>query len=395
MKLKQNIFLLSAVRTAIGNFGGIFKDIPATQLGVIVAKEAIRRAGIDKSDIQEEIFGQCMPRSDELNIARSISLLTGIPYTVPGVTIQRQCASSMEAIVIGAQKIIAGEIEVALIGGVETMSRVPYVLKDYRFGKRLWDGVVTDALTEGLKDPIGHFHMGITAENLAEEFNITREEQDLIAYHSHRRAIEAIKSGKFRDEIVPVEITKKDKKIIADTDEHPREDTTLEKLASLKPVFKPDGTVTAGNSAGINDGASAVIIASEKFVEKKGLKPIARLIGHAVSGVEPHRMGIGPVPAVKKLLKDTGYTLSDIELIELNEAFAAQYLACEKLLGLNREITNVNGSGIALVHPVGATGCRLVVTLIHEMRRRKVKLGLATLCVGGGMGKATLWECIL
>lgn len=395
MKLKTNIYLLSGVRTAIGKFGGVFKDSSALELGVKVAKEAIKRAEITEEEIQEVIFGHCMPRSDELNIARSIGLACGIPYRVPGITIQRQCASSMEAIVIGAQKIVAGEIEVALVGGVETMSRVPYVLKDYRFGKRLWDGVVTDALIEGLKDPIGHFHMGITAENLAEEFNISREEQDYLAYLSHKRAIEAIKKGKFKEEIVAMEVvTEGGNKIIVDRDEHPREDTTLERLALLKPVFKDGGTVTAGNSAGINDGAAAVVIASERFVEKRGVKPIARLVGHAVSGVEPERMGLGPVFAINKLLGDTGCSLSDIELIELNEAFAAQYLACERLLNLDRSITNVNGSGISLGHPVGATGCRLVVTLVHEMIKRGAKLGLAALCVGGGMGKATLWELV-
>jgi len=257
----------------------------------------------------------------------------------------------------------------------------------------MWDGKATDMLTEGLNDPIGHFHMGITAENLAEEFHLTREEQDELALTSQNRAIAAIDEGRFKDEIVPVvKKGRKGEEIALDQDEHPRRGTTMEKLAKLKPAFRKDGTVTAGNASGINDGAAATVLASERFAEKHGMKPLAYIVGHQVAGVEPERMGYGPVPAIRKLLERQKLSISDIELIELNEAFAAQYLACEKSLGLDRSITNVNGSGIALGHPVGATGCRIVVTLLHEMQHRNLHRGIAALCVGGGMGKAMMIE---
>jgi acetyl-CoA C-acetyltransferase len=283
---------------------------------------------------------------------------------------------------------------VVLAGGVENMSRVPYLLKDHRTGGRMGNGEITDMLTEGLTDPIGHFHMGMTAENLAAEFNISREEQDELAFTSQSRAVQAIDAGVFKEEIVPVEVVGKRGKppTVCDTDEHPRRDATVESLAKLRPAFKKDGTVTAGNASGINDGAAMMVIASSEYVEKSGLKPLAWIVDHQVAGVEPERMGFGPVPAVRMLLERNGLTLDDIDLVELNEAFAAQYLACEKGLGLNREITNVYGSGIALGHPVGATGCRITTTLVYEMRRRGAKRGIATLCVGGGMGKALLVE---
>jgi acetyl-CoA C-acetyltransferase len=291
------------------------------------------------------------------------------------------------------QQIQTGESEVVLAGGVENMSRVPYAVYDMRWGKRMWNATMTDMLTEGLEDPLGHYHMGVTAENLAEEFDISRQEQDELALTSQTRAIAAIDEGRFKEEIVPVEIPQRkgDPKVI-DTDEHPRRGTTLESLAKLKAVFKKGGTVTAGNASGINDGGAAMVVASAEWAKEKGLSPLARIVDHQVAAVEPERMGFGPVPAVRKLLERTGRSLSDIGLVELNEAFAAQYLACEKALELDRSITNVNGSGIALGHPVGATGCRIMVTLLHEMQRRDLKVGLATLCVGGGMGKATLIE---
>jgi acetyl-CoA C-acetyltransferase len=386
----KKVVIVSAVRTAIGSFGGIFKDIPAMDLGVVVAQEAIRRAGIEKKDIQDVIVGHCFMRTDEINIARCISLKSGIPFTTPAVTIQRQCSSSMQALVFGAQQIMTGENDIVLVGGVENMSRIPYALKTARWGTRLRHSELTDMLWEGLTDPLTGQIMGITAENLAEKYKITREEQDEVAYLSHKRAIAAIDAGKFKDEIVPVvQKTKKGDKIL-DTDEHPRRDVSLESLAKLPPAFKENGTVTAGNSSGINDGAAAAVIMSEEKAKELGIKPLAEIVSYAVAGVEPELMGYGPVPATQKALKRANLTLKDIGLIELNEAFAAQYLACEKLLGLNREITNVNGSGIALGHPVGCTGLRIVVSLIYEMKRRGVELGLATLCVGGGMGKAVI-----
>ena len=389
----KDVVILGAVRTAIGTFGGMFKNVSSVDLGVAAVKEVVKRSKIDPQDLDDVIIGNCMMRTDEINPARCISLSAGIPFTTPAFTIQRQCASGMQAVVSGVQQIQTGESNLVLAGGVENMSRVPYVLKDLRWGKRMWNGEATDCLTEGLEDPLGHYHMGVTAENLAEEFGISREEQDLLALTSQQRAVAAIDEGKFVDEIVPVEILHKRKPPkVCDTDEHPRREATLESLGKLKTVFKKNGTVTAGNASGINDGAAAMIIASRSWAEERGLEWRARIVDHQVAAVEPERMGFGPVPAVNKLLARIKLELAEIDLIEVNEAFAAQYIACEKALGLDREITNVNGSGIALGHPVGATGCRIMVTLLHEMERRGSKRGLATLCVGGGMGKATLIE---
>ena len=386
----KKVVIVSAVRTAIGSFGGMFKDIPAMELGVVAAQEAIKRAGIEKKDIQDVIVGHCFMRTDEINIARCISLKSGIPFTTPAVTIQRQCSSSMQALVFGAQQIMTGENDIVLIGGVENMSRIPYVLKTARWGTRLRHSELTDMLWEGLTDPLTGQIMGITAENLAEKYKISREEQDEIAFLSNKRAVAAIDAGRFKPEIVPVvQKSKKGDKIL-DTDEHPKRDVSLESLSKLPTTFKEKGTVTAGNSSGINDGAAFAVIMSEEKAKALGIKPLAEIVSHGVAGVEPELMGYGPVPATQKALQRANMTLKDIELIELNEAFAAQYLACEKLLGLNREITNVNGSGIALGHPVGCTGLRIVVSLIYEMKRRGVEIGLATLCVGGGMGKAII-----
>jgi acetyl-CoA C-acetyltransferase len=390
----RDVFILEGCRTAIGSFGGMYLKLRASDLGVIAAKEAIRRNNVPVEVFDDVIVGNCMMTSDEINIARVISLQAGIPFTVPGVTIQRQCSSSMQAMVFAAQQIQTGESDLVLVGGVESMTHTPYVLKNARFGYRLRHGELTDFLWEGLTDPIGKFGMGITAENLAEKYNISREEQDELACTSHTRAWAATQAGKFKDEIVPVEISGKNGKKILETDEHIRQDITQEQLAKLKPAFKKDGTVTAGNSSGINDAAAFTIVASEEKIKELNLKPSARLVAHAVAGVEPELMGYGPVPATKKALARAGWKLDDVELIELNEAFAAQYLACEKLLELDRGITNVNGSGIALGHPVGATGIRIVISLIHEMKRQNLKKGLATLCVGGGMGKAVLVETV-
>jgi len=389
----KDVVIVSGCRTAIGTFGGMFKDVPAVELGATVLSEAIRRAGIEPGQVDQVIYGCCMMRSDELNVTRTVLLRAGLPFTVPGMTIQRQCASGMQAIVCGFQQIQLGESEIVAVGGVENMSRIPYVIYDMRWGARLFSKEATDFLTHGLEDPIHHIHMGITAENLAEKHDISREAQDELAYTSQTRAVAAIREGRFKDEIVPVEVKgRKGKVTVCDTDEHPRADTTPEILAKLTPAFKKNGTVTAGNSSGINDGAACLIIMSAEKAASLGLKPLARIVDHQVAAVEPELMGYGPVPAVKKLLERRRMKLGDIQLIEVNEAFAAQYLACEKLLGLNREITNVNGSGIALGHPVGATGARITITLLYEMRRRGLKTGLATLCVGGGMGKALLIE---
>lgn len=391
----NEVWIISGVRTPIGSFGGSLKDVSAWDLGTIAAKEAIKRAGVDPAEFGDVLVGNCMMRSDEINVARCIGLSAGVPVTVPATTIQRQCSSSMQALVFGAQQIMLDDHQAALIGGVENMSRVPYALYDMRFGARMFDVKATDTLTQGLTDPIHHIMMGITAENLAEKYNISREEQDELACLSHNRAEAAIKAGRFKDEIIPVPVPQRkgDPKIF-DTDEHLRYGLTVADLARLKPAFKKDGTVTAGNSSGLNDGGSAAVIMSKKRALELGLKPMARLVSHGVAGVEPELMGYGPVPAIKKALKKAKMELSDIELFEINEAFAAQYLACEKLLDLNRDITNVNGSGCALGHPVGCTGLRITLSLIYEMEKRNLTTGLASLCVGGGMGKAVIIERI-
>ena len=390
----KDVFIVEPVRTAIGGFGGMFKNMMGSDLAVPPVKACIEQAGIDPGDLDDVIFGNCFMRSDDINIARVILLKAGIPWHVPGVTVQRQCSSSMQAAVYAAQQIQTGCMEMILVGGVEAMSQTPYMLKDVRWGKRMQHGEMTDCLWEGLSDPNTGMIMGMTAENLAQKHDISREEQDVIALRSNLNAAKATEDGRFAEEIVPVVVKTRRGEKIFDKDEHFRGDITMEDLTKLRPVFKKDGTVTAANSSGINDGAAAALICSEDAVKKHGLRPMARLVDHAVAAVEPELMGYGPVPATRKALDRAGMTLADIDLIELNEAFAAQYLACEKLLELNRDITNVNGSGVGLGHPVGATGLRIVVSLLHEMRRRGVSKGLASLCVGGGMGKTTIWEMV-
>ncbi len=392
----NDVVIVSAVRTAIGDFGGILKDVSATDLGVTVAKAAIQRAGIDPAQLGDVLVGNCMMRTDEINIARCIALKTGVPVEVPAATIQRQCSSSMQALVFAAQQIWLGENDAVLVGGVESMSNVPFVLKDMRWGARMRHVEATDALWEGLTDPLHGIHMGVTAENIAAKYGITREAQDEVAALSHQRAAAARDSGRNADEIVPVLVPQRRGEPLAiDKDEHPRAETTMASLAKLKPVFKKDGgTVTAGNASGLNDGASAAVVTSARKARELGLKPLARLVSHAVAGVDPLYMGIGPVPATKKALERAGLTLAQMDVVECNEAFAAQYLGCERLLELDRAKTNLNGSGIGLGHPVGATGLRLVVSLLHELRRRDGRYGLATLCVGGGMGKAVVIELV-
>ena len=392
----RDVVIVSMARTAIGSFGGSLKDTKATTLGVTAVKEAIKRSGLeDLSLIDDVLMGNCMMRTDEINVARCIGLQSGIPFTTPAATIQRQCSSGMQAVVFGAQKIWLEEDEIVVAGGVEWMSGVPYVLYNMRWGARQFDVKATDALFEGLTDPLQGMLMGITAENLAEKYNITREEQDELALLSQTRALAAIDNGWFKDEIVPVEIKqRKGDPIIFDTDEHPRRAATQESLAKLRPAFKKDGTVTAGNSSGLNDGAAAMVLMSADKAKELGLKPLAKIVAHTVAGVEPELMGYGPVPAINKLLKKTGLTKADIDLFEINEAFAAQYLACEKLLELDRENTNIVGSGIALGHPVGATGARLMISMIHQLKRLGKQRGISSLCVGGGMGKAILVENI-
>lgn len=395
----NDVVVVSACRTPIGSFGQSLKDVKAYELAALVMKEALRRAQIEGGALSDVIFGNCLMGSDEANVARTAALKAGIPVEVPATSVQRQCASGMTAVVFGSQQLIAGDSDIVLAGGVESMSNAPYVLWKARWGLRLTHSELTDAMWELLHSGSGllgePYIMGQTAENLAEKYSISREEQDQVAYESHKKAAAAIDSGRFKDEIVPVPIPqKKGEPKLFENDEHVRRDVTLESLAALKPAFKKNGTVTAGNASGINDGAAALVITTAKRAQELGIKPLARIAANAFAGVEPHLMGYGPVPAVTKLLKKTGKKLDDIDLIELNEAFVAQYLACEKGLGLDRSKVNVNGSGIALGHPVGCTGARIIVSLIYEMKKRNAKWGIATLCVGGGMGGAVLVENI-
>lgn len=390
--LREDVVIVSARRTAIGDFGGCFRDLPSLALARAVVEEVVFDAGLDKRQIDEVIFGNCNQRTDEPNIARCIALTTGMPVETTGFTIQRQCSSAMQAIASAYQEIILGDAEIIVAGGVESMSTAPYLLKEARWGQRLQHGEMTDALWEMLMDPVHKIMMGETAERLADKYGISREEQDEIAFRSHINAIAAIDAGRFKEEIVSITVKGRKGDTVVDTDEHPRRDISLETLARLRPTFRREGTVTAGNSSGLNDGAAAVVVMPARRAAELGLKPMGRIVSYAWAGVEPDLMGYGPVPAVRKAMQKAGMTLDQMELIELNEAFAAQYLACEKQLELNRDIVNVNGSGVGLGHPVGCTGARIVVTLLHEMARRNLKLGLATLCVGGGMGMALILE---
>ncbi|GEC91168.1 MULTISPECIES: acetyl-CoA C-acetyltransferase [Brevibacillus] len=388
----EQVVIAAAGRTPIGTFGGVLKDVSARKLAETVIRGVMARSGLEASQINEVILGNCIQRTDEPNIARVAALDAGLGKEVTGFTIQRQCASGMQAIVSGASQILLGDSEIVLAGGVESMSNAPYVLKNARWGKRLTHGEMTDAMWELLTDPHHQILMGETAERLVDIYGITREESDEIALRSQQNAIRAIDSGLFAEEIIGVPIQKRTEEIIVTEDEFPRRGVTLESLAKLRPSFRDNGTVTPGNASGLNDGASAAVLMKEGKARELGIEPLGRIVSWAVAGVEPDLMGYGPVPAVKRALAKAGLTLADIELIEVNEAFAAQYLAVEKLLELPREITNVNGSGIALGHPVGSTGCRIVVTLLHEMKRRQLKRGLAALCVGGGMGMAMVVE---
>ena len=389
----RDVYIMSGARTAIADFGGSLKDFLGHQLAVFPMEEALKRAKISKENVEEVILGHCIQRTDEPNTARTAALKMGIPVTVPAFTVQRQCSSAMQAVASGAQMIQLGLADVVLAGGVEMMSSAPYMLKTTRWGQRLQHGQLSDAVWDLLTDPLNGMLMGLATEGLAEKYKITREEQDEVSFRSHKNAAKAIAEGRFKEEIIPVPIPqRKGPPKMFDTDEHPRKDLTMEDLAKLQPVFKKGGTVTAGNSSGINDGASAVVLMSGAKVQKLGLKPIARIVAYAWAALEPEFFGYGPVPATQKALQRANLTLQDMELIEVNEAFAGQYMACEKGLGLKREIVNVNGSGIALGHPVGSTGARIIITLLYEMARRGLKMGLATLCVGGGMGMTTIVE---
>lgn len=388
----RNVVITSAVRTPVGTFGGALKDLLPTDLIVPVLKEAAERSGLQSGDVNEVILGHCIQRTDEPNTARTAALLAGFGDTTTGFTVQRQCASGMQAIISAALQIASGMSDIVIAGGVEAMSSSPYVLKQHRWGARMQHGQVTDTVWEILEDPIHHIMMGETAENLAEIHSITREEQDEVALLSHKRALHAIENGYFDSQIVPITVKTRKGEVTVAKDENPRADLTAEKLSSLKPVFRKGGTVTAGNSSSLNDGGAALVLMPEELALERGLKPLAKIAGFSVAGVDPKVMGRGPVPAVKNGLASVNWSLEEADLIEVNEAFAAQYLAVERELGLNREKVNVNGSGISLGHPIGCTGARLVVSLVHELKRRGGHKGIASLCVGGGMGATVFVE---
>lgn len=392
----DDVVIIDGARTAFGSLSGGLKSVTATDLGAVVAKEALGRSEVDPGLIDHVIFGNVVQTcKDAPYVARHIGLSVGVPIEVPGLTVNRLCASGLEAAVVGAQQLLLGESSIVLVGGTENMTQCPHVIRGSRDGFRLGNAEVEDYILVALTDQWNGLTMGLTAENLAEMYDISREEQDEFAYRSHSLAAEARENGRFAEEIVGVEVKgRKGKTIIVDRDEHIRAEASVEDLGALRLVFKKDGTVTAGNSCGINDGAAALVMTTAKKAKDTGLRPLGRLISWANVGVDPDIMGIGPVEASRKALKRAGMKLEDMDLIEINEAFAAQYLACERELGLDRDKVNVNGGAIALGHPVGASGARITLTLLYELKRRGLKHGLSTLCVGGGMGIAAVWECL-
>ncbi len=393
MALRQAV-VVGAVRTAIGAFGGSLSNISASRLGTTVIKESVRRAGIDVSLVDEVIMGNVLGAGQGQNIARQAALHAGIPVEVPCTSVNKVCGSGLRSVVMAAQAISAGDADVIVAGGTENMNMAPYVLPKARSGYRMGHGEIVDSMVfDGLWCIFGDTHMGVTAENVAVKWKITREEQDAYGARSQNRAEEAIRSGRFKDEIVPFEVPqRRGEPVVFDQDEHPRFGTTPEKLARLRPAFKKDGTVTAGNASGINDGAAAVVVMAAEKAEKLGIEPIAAIRAYASAGVGPEIMGTGPVPATLKALKKAGLSIENIDLIELNEAFASTTLAGIEELKLDTSIVNVNGGAIALGHPIGASGTRMLVTLLHEMKRRDAKKGLATMCIGGGMGIAVIVE---
>lgn len=390
----KRVAIVSAVRTAVGSFQGSLATVPAVDLGAVVIKEALSRAGLQGEDVDEVMMGNVLQAGLGQNPARQAAIKAGIPVEVPAITINKVCGSGLRSVSLAAQAIRAGEAEIAVAGGMESMSLAPYVLAKARTGYRMGDDKLVDAMIrDGLWCAMTDVHMGITAENIAERFGISREEQDQFALASQQKACKAIEEGRFEEEIVPVEIPqRKGDPIIFKVDEHPRPGTTLEKLAALRPAFKKDGTVTAGNASGINDGACALVLVAEDKAEKMGLEPLAYVLAGASAGVEPSIMGTGPIPATRKALAKAGLSIGDMDLIEANEAFAAQALAVAKELELPEEKVNVNGGAIALGHPIGASGARILTTLLYELKRREGRYGLATLCIGGGQGVALIVE---
>ena len=391
----RNVVITAACRTPIGTLGGQFKDLTALDLSIPVMQELVKRAGIDPVIIDDVIWGCNYQRTyKENNLARVALVKAGLPETVPGITLHRNCTSSMSSIQFGFYQIMAGEADCIMAGGADSMSTAPHMVYGARFGKKFGNFEMRDSMWDSLTNLGVGPAMGITAENVAEKYNVSREDMDAFSLRSQQRAVKAIDEGKFKDEIVPITIKTKKGEKVYDTDEYPRRDSSLEKLAALKPSFKEDGRVTAGNASGMNDAASGVLLMSEEKAKECGAPIMARIVATATTGVSPDYMGIGPISATQKALKKAGLSIGDMDLFEINEAFAAQAIACARELGIDEEKLNVNGSGISLGHPVGATGSRLVVTLINELKKRGGKYGLATLCAGGGMGTAVIVEMV-
>lgn len=391
---RAEVVIVSATRTALGTFNGSLKGVSAIDLGAVVIKEALKKAGVEASAVDEIIMGNVLQAGLGQNPARQAAIKAGVPESVSSMTINKVCGSGLKAVHLATQAIVAGDADIIVAGGMENMSQAPYILKGARDGFKMGNTTLYDSLIDdGLTCAFNQYHMGVTAENLCDKYEISREEQDLFAAESQEKATQAIEAGRFKDEIVPVEIPqRKGEPIIFDQDEHPKKGTTAEKLGKLRPAFRKEGSVTAGNASGINDGAAAVVVMSKQKAEELGIKPLVTIKGNANAGVDPSIMGIGPVEAVKKALTKANISMEELELIEANEAFAAQSLAVDRELNFKKDILNVNGGAIALGHPIGASGARILVTLIHEMQKRQAKKGLATLCIGGGQGVATVIE---
>lgn len=391
----KEVVIVSAVRTAIGNFNGALASVAAADLGALTIKAAVEKTGIAADTIDEVIFGNVLQAGLGQNPARQAAIKAGVPYEVPSYTVNKVCGSGLKTVNLAAQSIMTGDADIVVAGGMENMSQAPYVLDKARWGLRMGNAKLTDIMiNDGLWCAFNDYHMGITAENVAAQYHISREDQDEVAAQSQAKALKAIETGLFKTEICPVSIESRKGTVIFDTDEFPKAGTTTQSLSGLKPAFKKDGTVTAGNASGINDGAAALVLMSADKASALGLKPLARIRSFASGGVDPSIMGMGPVPATRKALKIAGLTIADLDLIEANEAFAAQFLAVGKELGFAKDKVNVNGGAIALGHPIGASGARILVTLLHSLQARNAKLGLATLCIGGGQGVATIVERI-
>ena len=389
----RDVVFISAVRTPIGAFGGSLKDFAPTILGGLCVREALARGHIDPNDVGSCVFGNVIhSEAKDMYMSRVAGMNGGLPISTPALTVNRLCGSGLQAIVSAAQQILLSDTDIAVAGGAESMSRAPYTMPACRWGQKMGDTKIIDMMTGALHDPFGHGHMGVTAENVAAKWKITRDEQDAFAVESHKRAAKARAEGRFKDQILGIEIESKKGKILFDRDEHIREDATPEGMRGLKPVFKKDGSVTAGNASGINDGAAALVLADAKIAAAKGLKPMARLVSYAYAAVEPSEMGIGPIPAVTKVMQRAGLKVSDMSVIESNEAFASQAIAVARDLGFPADKTNPNGGAIALGHPVGATGAIITVKTIYELKCTGGKYGLITMCIGGGQGIAAIVE---